>query len=201
MKPLAFLKGFQLYIFIILIELQATFLAWAFEKEVSPSQLDSKVKRVLEIIAQMEKANLSSQSRPLKEAIVTEDELNAYLAYRIKTEPLEMVQEVKLKLFEGNYIEGRVILDLNQEKLPDFVPKIAVLFFSATFKIESGKIYFDFKKIFLGAQELPVNFVSEIIKQIDLAHGNSPEGLNRSYVLPFGLKDIKSKKGLAIFYY
>lgn len=195
------LKIFKWILFSFLIVLEISFWTASIKKEKPSEQLEPKVQRVLEIIAQMEKAKLDPQSRPLQQAVITEDELNAYIAYRIKTEPLEMLQELQLKLFEGNYLEGRAVLDLSQERLPDFIPKNALLFFATSFRVEKGKIYFDFKKIFLGSQEIPVDFVSEMIKQIALAHGEPPQGLNRAYDLPFGIKDIKSKKGLAIFYY
>lgn len=188
-------------LFFFLTNATMPFLVVSYEKGGVAEQTEPKVQRVLAIIAQMEKAKLDPQSRPLQQVVITEDELNAYIAYRIKTEPIEMLQELQLKLFEGNYLEGRAVLDLSQENLPDFIPKSALLFFAASFRVEKGKIYFDFKKIFLGPQELPVDFVSEMIKQIAVAHGEPPEGLNRAYDLPFGIKDIKSKKGLAIFYY
>lgn len=161
----------------------------------------AKVQKVLQTIEMMEKDSLNLQPRPLKQVILTEDELNAYIAYRLRTEPVELLRELQLKLFNDNRLEGKAVFDLSQENLPSFVPKMAVLFFSAIFRIQDGKIYFEFKKVFLGSQELSVDFVSEMIKQIAIAHQAPPEGLNRSYDLPFGIKDIKSKNGLAIFYY
>ncbi len=161
----------------------------------------AKLQKVLQTIEMIEKANLDPKPRPLKQAILTEDELNAYIAYRLRTEPVELLQELRLKLLDDNHLEGKAIFDLSQENLPSFFPKIAILFFSTIFRIQEGKISFEFKKVFLGSQELSIDFVSEMIKQIAIAHNALPEGLNRSYDLPFGIKDIKSKKGLAIFYY
>jgi len=161
----------------------------------------AKIQKVLQIIERLEKEALEPQARPLKQVILTEEELNAYIAYRLRTDRVEMLQNLQIKLLDNNVIEGKAVFDLSGENLPDFVPRTAVVFFSTVFRVEGRRIYFDFKKIFLGSQELSVDFVSEMIKQIALAHQAPPEGLNRSYDLPFGLKDIKSRKGLAIFYY
>lgn len=161
----------------------------------------TKLQKVLQTIEMMEKANLDPQPRSLKQVVLTEDEINAYIAYRLRTEPVEWLQELQLRLFNDNRLEGKAVFDLSQENLPNFIPKMAVLFFSAIFRIQEGKIYFEFKKVFLGSQELSIDFVSAMIKQIAIAHNAPPEGLDRSYDLPFGIKDIKSKNGLAIFYY
>lgn len=161
----------------------------------------AKLQKVLQTIEMMEKANLDPQPRSLKQVVLTEDEINAYIAYRLRTEPVELLQELQLRLFNDNRLEGKAVFDLSQENLPNFVPKMAVLFFSAIFRIQEGKIYFEFKKVFLGSQELSIDFVSAMIKQIAIAHNAPPEGLDRSYDLPFGIKDIKSRNGLAIFYY
>jgi len=161
----------------------------------------AKVQKVLQIIERLEKEALVPQPRPWKEVVLTEEELNAYIAYRLKTDRVEMLQDLQIKLLDNNLIEGKAIFDLSGENLPDFVPRMAVVFFSTVFRVEGGRIHFDFKKIFLGPQEISVDFVSEMIKQIAIAHQATPQGLNRSYDLPFGIKDIKSRKGLAIFYY
>ena len=184
-------------VFLVVISLFS--LSWGQKKFAAEDQ--AKVQKVLKLIERLEKEALEPQPRPWKEVVLTEEELNAYIAYRLRTEQVEMLQDLQIKLLDNNLIEGKAVFDLSGENLPDFVPRTAVIFFSTVFRVEGGKIYFDFKKIFLGSQELPVDFVSEMIKQIALAHHAPPEGLNRSYALPFGLKDIKSRKGLAIFYY
>ncbi len=169
-------------------------------QDLTPEE-QARIQKVLQTIEMMERAALDPKPRALKQVILTEEELNAYIAYRLRTEPVEWLQELQLKLLNDNCIEGKAVFDLSQENLPNFIPKKAVFFFSALFQVKENKIYFEFKKVFLGSQELNLDFVSEIIKQIALAHNAVPEGLNRSYDLPFGIKDIKSRKGLAIFYY
>lgn len=184
-------------VFLVVISLSS--LSWG-QQNISVED-QAKIQKVLQIIERLEKEALEPQARPLKQVILTEEELNAYIAYRLRTDRVEMLQNLQIKLLDNNVIEGKAVFDLSGENLPDFVPRTAVVFFSTVFRVEGRRIYFDFKKIFLGSQELSVDFVSEMIKQIALAHQAPPEGLNRSYDLPFGLKDIKSRKGLAIFYY
>jgi len=184
-------------VFLVVISLFS--LSWGQKKFSGEDQ--AKVQKILQLIEKLEKEALEPQPRPLKEIVLTEEELNAYVAYRLRTDRVEMLQDLQIKLLDNNLIEGKAVFDLSGENLPDFVPRTAVVFFSTVFRVEGGRIHFDFKKIFLGTQELSIDFVSEMIKQIAIAHQAPPEGLNRSYALPFGLKDIKSRKGLAIFYY
>ncbi|GEM_PF-502353 len=160
-----------------------------------------KIQKVLQAIETVQQAQQESGRRSLKSLILTESELNAYIAYRVVTDPIDLLQGLELKLLDDNRLEGKAVFDLRQENLPSFIPKVAPVFFAASFRVEAGRIFFSFHKIYLGTQELAVDFVSEMIKAIAIAHNAPAEGLNRSYELPFGLKDIKSKKGLAIFYY
>lgn len=198
MKALYFnFKWLSFVLFLVVISLYSP--SWGQQNFSGEDQ--AKVQKVLQIIERLEKEALEPQPRPWKEVVLTEEELNAYIAYRLRTDRVEMLQDLQIKLLDNNLIEGKAVFDLSGENLPDFVPRTAVVFFSTVFRVEGRRIYFDFKKIFLGPQELSVNFVSEMIKQIALAHQAPPEGLNRSYDLPFGLKDIKTRKGLAIFYY
>jgi len=198
MKALYFkFRWLSIIVFLVVISLYSP--SWGQQNFSGEDQ--AKVQKVLQIIERLEKEALEPQPRPWKEVVLTEEELNAYIAYRLRTDRVEMLQDLQIKLLDNNLIEGKAVFDLSGENLPDFVPRTAVVFFSTVFRVEGRRIYFDFKKIFLGPQELSVNFVSEMIKQIAIAHQAPPEGLNRSYDLPFGLKDIKSRKGLAIFYY
>ncbi len=160
-----------------------------------------KVKKVLQAIEEIEKAQIDGSRSVRRSLTLSESELNAYIAYRIITDPLELIRELELRLLDNNRFEGKAVFDLSQENLPHFIPPKATLFFAASFRVEGGRIYFTFRQIFLGAQELSVDFVSEMIKALAIAHNEPPEGLNRSFELPFGIKDIKSKKGFAIFYY
>lgn len=162
---------------------------------------DEPLKKVFQAIEELEKAQRGASPATLRSLSLTEEELNAYIAYRIATDPVELLKELQLKLLDGNRFEGKAVFDLSQENLPAVVPKEAPLFFSASFTVSGGKVHFVFHKIFLGTQELAVDFVSEMVRMIAQAHNAPAEGLNRSYDLPYGIKDIKSKKGRAIFYY
>lgn len=162
---------------------------------------DERLMKVFQAIGELEKAQLEASPQSLRSLALREEELNTYIAYRISTDPVELLKELRLKLLDGDQFEGKAVFDLSQENLPAIVPKEAVLFFSASFTIEGGRIRFVFHKIFLGTQELAVDFVSEMVRMIAVAHNAPAEGLNRSYDLPYGIKDIKLKKGKAIFYY
>lgn len=170
-------------------------------QESSRLNLDERLKKVFQAIEKLEKAQLDKSHPATRSLSLTDEELNAYIAYRIATEPVELLKELQLKVLDGQRFEGKAVFDLSQENLPAVVPKEAPLFFSASFNVEGGKVHFFFHKIFLGTQELAVDFVSEMVRLIAMAHNAPAEGLNRSYDLPYGIKDIKTEKGKVIFFY
>jgi hypothetical protein len=129
-------------------------LTW--EQQTFSGEDQAKLQKVLQIIERLEKAALDSQPGPLREVVLTEGELNAYIAYRLRTDRVEMLQDLQIKLLDNNLIEGKAVFDLSGENLPDFVPRTAVIFFSTVFRVEGGRIHFDFKKIFLAPRSCPL---------------------------------------------
>ena len=76
--------------------------------------------KVLEAIDKMESEQSKGDKDSLKKIVITEKELNSYIAYRIETEKEEIMKELRLKLFKKNKIEGKVLIDLRGQKIPKF---------------------------------------------------------------------------------
>jgi len=57
----------------------------------------------------------------IRKIVITESELNSYIAYRIETEKEKIMKEFRLKLYKKNRIEGKVLVDLRGQKIPKFL--------------------------------------------------------------------------------
>jgi len=161
-----------------------------------------EVRRVLEAIAKVQaEGNQVPSSGRLREIAITESELNSYIAYRIETEHEEIMKELRLKLFERNRIEGKIYLDLRGRDIPSFLRPELNFYFLADVIVSSGLVKIDFKELFLEDEPIQLQLLDMVIGIISKLSGQERVSLHDWYALPYGLKDIKTRKGKAIFYY
>jgi len=136
-----------------------------------------------------------------REILITESELNSYIAYRIEAEKEEIMKGLMLKLFEMNKIEGKIHIDLRGQNIPQFIRPEMDVYFAADLVVADGKVKVNLKEIFLGDQPIQpfvIDLIIAISAKLDKVEASS---INDWYELPYGIKDIKTQKGSAIFYY
>jgi hypothetical protein len=157
--------------------------------------------KVLGLIDKIQQDQENEDTAGRKNVVVSENELNSYIAYRIDMENEEIMKVLRLKLFEKNKIEGMIQIDLRGQKLPKILRPQMTLFFAANFQVKGGNIQFNIKKLFLGHQRIPtvtldlINFIAGKIQGYEVA------GINDWYELPYGITDVKTTQGEAVFYY
>lgn len=145
--------------------------------------------------------SLMKKSGSPRRMVFTESELNSYIAFRIETEKEEVMKELRLKLFEQNRIEGKVFVDLRDQKLPSFLKPQMNLYFEGVFVTQDGKVRLDFQKLFLESQPVPV-MILDVIVFVASKLGKSDAGsINDWYALPAGIKDIRTRPGRISIYY
>ena len=140
-------------------------------------------------------------SGPPREIVITESELNSYIAYRIETEKEEIMKELKLKLFEMNRIEAKIHIDLRGQDVPQFIRPELDIYFAADLEVANGKAKLNLKEIFIGDQPVRPYFIDLIIAISARINKLEASSITDWYELPYGIKDIKTQKGMAIFYY
>jgi len=160
-----------------------------------------EAQKVLKAIEKIESGKSAGEKGPLREIVITESELNSYIAYRIETEKEQVMKELRLKLFKKNKIEGKVLIDLKGQKIPKLLRPQMTLYFGAKIEVKDGNIRFDFKDLFLEEQRIQPTVVDLIIYIGSKIDKTEPWGLKDWFVLPYGMKDIKVQRRKAIFYY
>jgi hypothetical protein len=173
-------------------------------EENAPSGQEYSTEEALRVLQAIEKVQVESQqpwNGPLREIVVTESELNSYIAYRIETEKEEIMKELQLKLFDNNRIEGKIRIDLRGQKIPEFIRPDLNFFFSADVLASNGKVKVDVKELFLDDEPIKLQLLDVIIAIAAKLSHEEPTSINDWYELPCGIKDIKTQKGKAIFFY
>lgn len=160
-----------------------------------------EARKVLEAIEKMESGQSRGDKDSLKKIVITEKELNSYIAYRIETENEEIMKELRLKLFKRNKIEGKVLIDLKGQKIPEFIRPQMTLFFGGKLEVKKGKARLNIKDLFLEDQRLKPTILDVILNIASKIKDMEVSSMNDWYNLPYGIKDIKTNRHKATFYY
>lgn len=160
-----------------------------------------EARRVFQIIEQLEQSILNNNQRNLDSVIVTESELNSYFAYRIEAENEEIMTQLHLKILKNNKIEGKIHIDLRGQNIPEFLRPEMNIYFSGKVEVEDGKGRILMKKLFLEDQPIQPQVLDAIIFIASKLQNYEPTSLYDWYELPFGIKDIVTKKKQAVFFY
>lgn len=160
-----------------------------------------EARKVLEAIEKMESEQSRGDKDSLKKIVITEKELNSYIAYRIETEKEEIMKELRLKLFKKNKIEGKVLIDLRGQKIPKFIRPQMTFYFGGKLEVKKGRARLDIKDLFLEDQRVKPTILDVILNITSKINKTEASSMNDWHELPYGIKDIKTNRRKATFYY
>jgi len=166
-----------------------------------PAATKREALKVIQALQKIEAESEARRSKPAQRMDFSESEFNSYLAYRIEAEKEKIMKELKLKLFEGNKVEGMVAIDLRGQNLPSFLKPEMSLYFEGILVTENGWARVDFKKLFIDAQQLPVTVLDLIILAAAKASDDEAGKTNDWYLMPRGIKELKTGlKTISVFH-
>ena len=160
-----------------------------------------EAQKVLLAIDKIEAEIQQAWSGPLRSLTITESEFNSYIAYRIETEKEEIMKDLRLKLFDENKIEGMIHIDLRGRDIPSFIRPEMDVYFAADLLTNNGLAKVDIQQLFLGDEPIKPLILDLVIAISARLNNEKATSLNDWYELPYGIKDIKTEKGKAIFFY
>jgi hypothetical protein len=186
-----------------LVAVALSLLPRVLQEEVSavPAYNVEEARKVLGLIDKVETESRQPWSGPLREIEVSESELNSYIAYRIEEDHEEIMKELRLKILPENKIEGKIHIDLRGQKIPSFVRPEMDVYFAADLLVEGRAVKVDMKRLFVGDQPIQPYILDLVIAISAALDKTQATSINDWYELPYGLKDVKTLKGKAVFYY
>jgi hypothetical protein len=167
----------------------------------SPEYSLNEALKILGLIDKLQLEQLEKGNRDLKNIVVTEDELNSYIAHRIKVEQEETLRELRLKMYDNNKVEWKIMLDLEGAKLPNVLMPQMTFYLGGILEVEEGYVRLDLKDLYLGNKRIQVSVFELVIFIGSKIIGSEPFSMSDWWLLPYGIKDIKTQKGKAAFYY
>ena len=157
--------------------------------------------KVMKLIERIQLEQLEKGSGELRNVVVTESEFNSYVAYRIDVEREEVMKELRLKFFDDNRVEGKVVVDLRKQKLPKILKPQMTFFLGGELEIKDGHVRLDLEELFLGMQRIQPAVLDLVIFLGSKITGEESFSMSDWWILPYGIKDVKTQKGMATFYY
>jgi len=170
----------------------------------APVQTEYSLKealKVVNLIDVIQRTQLEKEDDATRYVILTEDELNSYIAHRIKLEQEETLRELRLKMYDNNHTEWKIMLDLEGAKLPNVLKPQMTFYLGGILEVEEGYVRLDLKDLYLGDKRIQVSVFELVISIGSKIIGSEPFSMSDWWELPYGIKDIKTQKGKAAFYY
>jgi hypothetical protein len=167
----------------------------------SPAYSKKEALKVLGLIEKVEREQLEKGSQGIRNVVVTESELNSYITHRIEVEQEEILKELQLKIFDKNRTEWRIVVDLEGAKLPKILKPRMTFFMGGTLEVEDVYIRLDMKDLFLEDQRIQTSVFELVIFIGSRLMGSEPFSMSDWWELPYGIKDIKTQRGKATFFY
>jgi len=157
--------------------------------------------RVLKLIDKIQLEQLEKGNADVRKVIVSESELNSYIAYRIEVEQEDIMKELKLKLYDDNKVEGKILIDLRGQDLPKILKPKMAFYLGGNLEVEQGKVRFDLKDLFLENQRIQPTVLDLVIFIGSKIQGTDSFRMSDWWDLPYGIKNLETRQGMAIFYY
>lgn len=157
--------------------------------------------KVIRLIEKIQSEQIEKREGDLRNVVVSESEFNSYIAYLIEVEQEEIMKELKLKFFENNIIEGKLVIDLQSQGLPKFLPPRMVFFLRGKLEVDGALVRLDLKELFLGTQRIQPEILDLVIFIGSIVQNTEPFSIEDWVDLPYGIKNIQTGENKAIFYY
>ncbi len=172
-------------------------LAWSMRVQSSGEPVEAR--RIREALARIEK---SARPRgPLRREDFSDKDLNVYIRHRLRESREDVLRGARVRLYEGNRIEGWIELDFSAHKIPSFIKKQMNLYFLGALFVGDGHIRFEFKDIFLEKERVPLMMLDMIVFVASQMGKTDAKSISEWHPLPPGIRDIRTSDGRFSLYY
>lgn len=176
-------------------------LSWSFIASGTQNYSRRDVEKVLKALDKIERETSSGNHRSIQKISVTENEINAYLSYRIEEKRERFLKELRIQLFKKNRIEGMILIDLREEKVPNFLRPQMTLYFRGKLEVKDGLVRIGLKDLFLEEQRIEPKVLDFVIAFTAKIENFKVWSIDDWYELPYGIKDLETQnKKIVVFY-
>lgn len=160
-----------------------------------------EAQQVLRVISKIERESARKTGDFMENISITESEVNSYIAYRIDVEKEKIMKELRVKLFKRDKVEGKIIIDLSGQQIPNFLKPQMTLYFGGKLEVKGSLVKLVLKDLFLEDQRIDPNVLDLIIALAAKIENYKVWSISDWFELPYGIKDVKIQNQKAVFFY
>ena len=154
-----------------------------------------EAQKVYDALDKLKRAETEQPAAVLRDITLTEQELNAYISHRIRTEKAGPLKDFRLKLFPENRVEGLMFLDLTKLGAPAVLPDVLHFYFSGRLAVREERMKLEVQDLFLEFKPVPVFLLNLAFYIASKTQKHGSASLADWHELPLGIKDIVCRKG------
>jgi hypothetical protein len=156
-----------------------------------------KVEHILKTIEQQP----PQPNRKEQTAEVTEKELNAYIAYRLRQEKSPLINSLKVALLDQNHVQGAMGMDAERLNLSLLVGPNLDFDFQGIAHSKEGAARLELARITLQGQPLEPQMLDLILNAVSAYSGEKIGRPDDWYQMPKGIKRFTVQQSKMILYY
>ncbi len=166
---------------------------------------DPDAGKVQEAIDELLRSSLHNEGAG-KVYVFSEDELNAYIAERIRTESPKGLKKMQVRLKENGMVESLADVDLDEVDMSEvpaaglvraFLKGRRTIGIHGTVEGRQGMANIRVTDVYLGSLRLPSALAQSVLKQAG-EKLQPPRDLAQPTPLPYGIRSIEIREGKAI---
>ena len=134
-------------------------------------------------------------------ADVTEQELNAFIDYRLKQEKETLIRRLAVQLLGEDRIRGDLWLDAGRLNLGGILGDDLVLDFKGRVVTRGGAIRLDLETLSLNGKAVQPMVLDMVLKAASIYHGRDIGSMDDWYELPKGVDRVRVETGKVVLFY
>jgi hypothetical protein len=166
---------------------------------VDPATADAL--RVRHILKTIETSQNKAGQKATRKAIITQRELNAYIAYRLGREKQPIIKRLDVILQNHNRVRGNIHFDLGSIDILKLVGSDFDLDFDGKLQTRNGAGKLELTSLFLNGESISPQVLDPVLAALARYYGNEPGRVGDWYELPNGIQHIEVSQAEAILYY
>lgn len=136
-----------------------------------------------------------------RSATVTQQELNAYIAYRLAREKQPIISSLTVDLLDGNHVQGKIRFDAAKLHLDVLLGENLDFDFKGIFHTRNRAARLDLTALHLAGYPVKPQVLDFVLGTAGQVYGVEVGRTDDWYELPKGIKRITVHKAKAIVYY
>lgn len=157
--------------------------------------------KVQHILKTIEAGSHSAGQKAVRSAVITEKELNAYIAYRLNQEKSPIIRGLHVILGNSNRVRGNIRFDLGSASLLGLLGSDLHFDFDGTLQTQDGAGRLDLTSLLLNGEPVPPETLGPVLMAVARYYGTEPGRVDDWYELPQGVQRIDVQMAKAILYY